>query len=408
MKPVLLVLTSTFPRDANDYEPRFVADLCLHLKDDFEIHVLTQHRPGTPENEVFEEITVKRFRYAPERLEVLSESGGISNTLHEKRWAWMLVPFLIISQIFAIRKQIKKTQPDFIHSHWLFPQTLAAVLAIKTCARKPKLVSTSHGADVYSLRNKICLKLKKWIIKNTDTFCVVSHPMKQYVAVTVGIEADKIHVCPMGANIDDVFVPGVPENRNSKQLLYIGRLVQKKGVKYLLNALSTLKQKNKSFKLVIAGYGPEEANLKALTTSLSLERNVEFRGSSSHLELAALCKESETAIFPFIESENGDTEGLGLVLIEAMGTKCPIIAGDVPSISDLVVHNETGIVCDPTDTELLANNILKSLNDHELSQQMAESAYDFVHSKYSWPVCAARYKAIFSSLGSHNELQHTK
>ena len=164
MKPKLLVLTSTYPRNADDYEPRFVADLCIQLKQNYEIQVLTQHRPGTESNQEIDGVNIQRFRYAPERFEILSETGGISNTLSSKPWAWFLVPIFAIAQIRAIRKQVKNFKPDIIHAHWLIPQTLSAVIALKLCSGKTPLVSTSHGADIFSFRGKGFSILKKWII----------------------------------------------------------------------------------------------------------------------------------------------------------------------------------------------------------------------------------------------------
>ena len=165
MKPTVLVLTSTFPRNENDHEPRFVSDLCMHLQSQFEIHILTQHRPDTKLYESRNGIKIQRFRYAPERWEVLSETGGLSNTLSQKPWTWVLVPFLMVSQIWSTIKLIREFKPNIVHCHWLIPQTLSAAIAIRLSNTKCKLVSTSHGADVYSFRAGIFKSLKQKILK---------------------------------------------------------------------------------------------------------------------------------------------------------------------------------------------------------------------------------------------------
>ena len=399
MKPTILVLTSTFPRNDQDHEPRFVADLCLHLKDSYNIVIVTQHRPGTPLDENYNGFRVKRFRYAPERLEILSETGGISNTLSQKPWAWLLVPLLVVAQILAVNRSIRNYSPSIIHCHWLLPQTLSAIVVQLFRKHKVPVVCTSHGADIYGLNGKLLQAIKSRLARACDVFCVVSNAMKTHVTDTFDIRNKEIVVSPMGADLKSMFTPGDPALVNSGKILFVGRLVEKKGVRYLLFAVQQLIENGHDFTLEIVGYGPEQITLQALSKDLELDEKVKFTGSLPHSEVADLYRSSEVCVLPFVESDDGDIEGLGLVVVEAMGCKCPVIAGNVPAIADLVTDGITGLVCDPKSTESLCAGILKLHKARQFKSQLIENAFEHVHREYSWEACSNRYLELFRELG---------
>jgi glycosyltransferase involved in cell wall biosynthesis len=398
MKPTILVLTSTFPRYEHDHEPRFVADLCLHLNRFFRIVVVTQHRPGTLTEENYHGIQVIRYRYAPRSLEILSENGGIPNTLSKKPWSWILVPGLVISQILAIKKAIKSEKPVAIHAHWLIPQTLAAIVSQAFSRTKIPIVSTSHGADLYGLQGRLPTHLKRWAIQSCVEFCVVSSAMQNYACVNLGIDRSKILVYPMGAYLGTIFKPDETVSRRPGKLLFVGRLVEKKGVEYLVRALKDLRAVDSRFCLDIAGYGPEEQSLRALTNALELQNYITFKGSLSHKELSFLYQQSEVCVLPFVESSDGDIEGLGLVAIEAMGCKCPVVAGNVPAISDIVTDEQTGLLCDPKTVSSVCDKILRLRTDKQLKDRLVKNAYNHIFVKYSWQSCAYRYVRMFENL----------
>ncbi len=399
-KPTVLVLTSTFPREDGDHEPRFVAELCLELKDKFNIVVLTQNRPGASSEEYYRGIRVIRFRYAPRFLEILSETGGIPNTLKSKPLAWLLVPLFILAQLLATRKTIQSCKPTVIHAHWLLPQTLSALGSQVFIKNKIPVVTTAHGGDLYGYRNNLFRYLKRKLINSCTQFCVVSNAMANYAQKSFDINSDRISVCPMGVDLATVFTPDKTAKKNEKQILFAGRLVKKKGVAYLLKALAQLNGQKNKFELVIAGYGPEEESLKNLAVELCIQGQVTFSGSLDHEHLSKLLLQSALCVFPFIESDDGDMEGLGLVVLEAMGCKCPVIVGNVPAINDIVVDNETGLICDPKVTSNLTDAITNLHSDIGLKEKITHNAFKHVHTNYSWPACAERYAKVFEIVGS--------
>ena len=151
-KPRLLVLASTYPRWQGDSEPGFVHELSRRLTDSFEVTVVCPAASGAPLREVMDGVRVRRFRYAPDRLQTLVNDGGIVTNLKNALWKWLLVPFFLIAQFWSTRKAIKELVPDMVHAHWLIPQGLAIALLAKFSRRALPFLVTSHGADLYALR----------------------------------------------------------------------------------------------------------------------------------------------------------------------------------------------------------------------------------------------------------------
>ena len=131
IKKKLLVTTSTFPRWQNDTDPPFVFELARRLTSHFEIIVLTPNYPGAKVREEMAGIQIYRFRYFLRKFEVLAGSVGILPTLKKNSLLYLLVPFFLLGELWALLKLIKKNRPDVIHAHWILPQGFIAALAKK-------------------------------------------------------------------------------------------------------------------------------------------------------------------------------------------------------------------------------------------------------------------------------------
>jgi len=104
------------------------------------------------------------------------------------------------------------------------------------------------------------------------------------------------------------------------------------------------------------------------------------------------------AVFPFIVTKSGVQEGFGLVVVEAMGCCCPVIAGDLPAIHDTVVHEENGLIFPSGSSQALADSILKLLDDPELRARLAEEGRKSVVRNFDWEIIAGRYAEIYGKL----------
>ncbi len=393
-KPRLLVLTSTFPRWPNDHEPPFVYELARRLTDRFDVTVLAPHAPGAARREVMDGVQVVRFRYAPERLEKLAYDGGIPTKLRQLPRLRLLVPIFLIAQLLAAWRLMHHLRPDAIHAHWLLPQGLVAVLARGLAGIPARLLATSHGADIHALRFSIARWLKRLTLQHADAVTVVSHALERE-ASELTQEPEKLHVVPMGVDLQQRFLPA-RRNVGRPTLLFTGRLVEKKGVSTLLESLTLVLPEVSDCRLLIAGSGPQQSTLKASAQRLGIAGAVEFLGSYRNEDLPKLLQQSDVAVYPFRCAAGGDQEGLGLVMLEAMGCGLPVVAGNVPAVHDVIEHERTGLLVPPDDPPALANALLRLFNDPELAMRLANAGRTHALAKFDWPVIAERYADLLS------------
>lgn len=399
----ILVLTSTFPRWKSDAEPRFVYDLCIRLQCHFNVIVLAPHTSGAAREEVVEGLRVHRFRYAPTKLENIAYNGGITSNLKKSKINWLILPFFLISECFSIWKLLGRYPVDVIHAHWLVPHGALALLSRVFRRKKPAILCTSHGGDLYGLQDRLSTMMKRVVINRTDALTVVSTAMKEKVIELSGAETNNVQVISMGSDLRSQFVTDSTKKRKENRLLFVGRLVPKKGLTYLIDILPELIVKFPDIRLYIAGTGPEKSAIEGRISSLSLERNVVFLGIQSHTELIKLYQESSLSVFPFIRAHDGDMEGLGLVMVEALGCGCPVVAGDVPAVKDVLEHEKTGLIVDVVGHDSLKCAIDRMLLDPKWAQESGRRGNEYVLQYFDWDIVTSKYKELIDSLAYQND-----
>ena len=403
-KETILVLASTFPRWQDDKEPRFIYDLCIRLEKEYNIILLTSHCKNSKKIDNISNIQVIRYQYAPENLEQLVYNGGITNNLKYAPWKWLLVPSFFIAQFFAIRKLLKKYPIKLIHAHWLIPQGFLAVLALKTLKKiNIPLLCTSHGGDLFGLQDKLSLQIKRWVIEHSNALTVVSHAMLSPLQQLNKKSNNKTHVIPMGTDLSHLFTPKDKIKRHTDRLFFVGCLVKNKGLGTLIKAMPEVIKKYPHIQLLIAGKSPEKDFFINMSQVLKLDKSIFFIGQKSHKELSILYNKATIAIFPFQQAE-----GLGLVVLEALGCHCPVIVGDVPAMHDIIKNNETGIISERTNIKLLAQNIIKLLDSPEERFRLAHNGRQYALNHFSWESSSSRYNQLINTLIHHSELNFLK
>lgn len=136
--------------------------------------------------------------------------------------------FFLISQMLAIVRLIRKERIDAVHAHWIIPQGFTATIAMGITGKSIPLICTSHGGDLFALQGRLFQAIKRWIINRSRVVTVVSHAMKETV-VGMNISADKISVISMGVDLKKTFVAVLHKKRDPGKLIFVGRLVEKKG-----------------------------------------------------------------------------------------------------------------------------------------------------------------------------------
>ena len=399
MKPKLLVLTTTFPRWPNDADPPFVYNLSKRLTQKFDVTVHTPHYPGAKTREFLDGMHIYRFRYNFAPLEKLAGSTGILPTLRANKMLYIIVPFLIGCQFFSLLFLVRKLRPDIIHAHWLFPQGFAAII-LKRVFNIPVVV-TAHGTDVYGLKGKIFNWLKKEVCQHADGITVVSASLKQALEVILPKKcAEQIAIIPMGA--DSTFF--MYKNRKdhikmnigigNRVILFVGRLSEVKGVKYLIDAMLIVRKQYTNTQLLIIGNGELHGNLKEQAKTAGLTNSVHFLGSIPNVELPAYYAVADIFIAPSIIAKGGDREGFGLTLVEAAMCGCLVISTKTGGIEDIIQDGKTGFLVPQKDAKALAEKILYTFAHEDEIDKMREAARIRCIEKFDWSVIAGRYEDL--------------
>ena len=393
--PVLLVLASTYPRWPADPEPGFVHELSRRLTERYRVIVLCPHAPGAKPRETMDGVEVVRYRYAPERWETLVNDGGIVTNLKRARWKLLLVPGFVLGQAWAAWRLMRRERVDVIHAHWLIPQGLIAALLQWLPGRRVPYVVTSHGADLYALKGLGLDALKRFVARRSSAATVVSSAMRERLAA-LGVPAAHIHVLPMGVDLSERFTPDPAVQRSTREILFVGRLVEKKGLRHLVDAMPLVLERVPDAFLTIAGFGPEEAALRQQVHALGLAAKVRFLGAVAQTRLPALYRRAALFVAPFVQAESGDQEGLPVALMEAVACGCPVVAGDVAGIEDLLGRMKPYICVDARNAEMLASCICSRLIDSSTAGLHAQAVLEEASRRVDWNRIAAGYARLIA------------
>lgn len=383
----LLVTGSTFPRWANDTEPRFILDYAKAMTKYYDVTVLVPGAVGAKEEEELEGVHVIRYHYFPiHKFETLCYPGAIVPRIKQKKVRILLVPFLLLSLHHQLKKRSKEF--DVVHAHWLIPQGI-----MQMSVKDTPYIVTGHGGDVTSLNKGILKSMKLKCLERAKAITVVSDALQDYVKQLYPNQ--KTSIIPMGCDVSRFSSEHRKENffgqGDRKVVLFVGRLAEKKGVTYLIDAM----KKVDNAVLVIVGKGDLEPGLRQQAKALG--DKVVFAGPKTHDELPEIYASADVFVAPSVTAADGDKEGFGLVILEAMASGVPVVASRSGGIVDIVKDEENGLLCDEKDVEKLSVNISRVLEDEALSAKLKTAAGHAVE-QYSYDNISKRYNDILSGI----------
>jgi len=285
-----------------------------------------------------------------------------------------------ISFWWRLYQDMKANRYDIVHTHGFKADLCGAIIGRLTGVHK--IISTVHNQEQY-LKDPIIRFLEKWIISPIDdTIIVVSEGVERFLIKTTGIPEGKIKKVYYGVNPDDIKIDKYKDirgefNIDKDGILIgcIGRLVEQKGHRYLIQAVGKVIEKIPQAKFLIIGKGKLEKNLKRLAQKLSLNSNIIFTGFRT--DIYSILDKLDLIVMPSL------WEGLGLVLLEAMALGKPIVATDVGGIPEVVENKKTGILVPAKDPNALAEAISNLLEDYSVAARMGETGKASVKERFS-------------------------
>jgi glycosyltransferase involved in cell wall biosynthesis len=330
---------------------------------------------------------VHRFRYAPSWMERLTHDQTAPDRIRERPWYLGLVPGYVAAGSVAAARLARRGGFDAVHAFWPLPHGLFG-LAAKRYAGTP-LISTFFGVELTWLRSQLpfLAPVARRIVRGSDAVTVIStHTAREVESLVPGTP---VRTIPFGAAVTAGPQGGGDRETGRRRagrgarLLFVGRLVERKGVAYLLEAVSRLAA-DREVRLVVVGDGPLRPELERHAARLGLGSHVEFLGFVSDERLRREYATCDICVLPAVRDSKGDVEGLGVVLIEALLHRRPVVASDTGGITDIVIDGRTGLLVPPGNVAALSVALARLMDDPREAARLADEGHSFVTERFGW------------------------
>jgi glycosyltransferase involved in cell wall biosynthesis len=258
---------------------------------------------------------------------------------------------------------------------------------------------TAHAKDIYTTPPALLAQR----IRETCFVVTCTGYNADYLASLVDTStATRIHRIYHGVDVRRFrLLP--PLAQDPPLILAVGRLVEKKGLSYLVEACALLRARGVSFRCLMVGAGPLKDQLRAQIASLGLEGAVALLGARTQEELVDIYRQATLLALPCVVLENGDRDGIPNVLVEAMSLGLPVVSTRISGIPELVDHGRNGLLVPPRDAPALAAALAALLADPAQRRSLGAEAHRTIAERFDLAQNAARLEALFASVLGRGE-----
>lgn len=321
--------------------------------------------------------------------------AALTSLGNRKKARLTLEKLLSQKQVKEIKKTVQDKRIDLIHTQDVVVTSALADIDLP-------IVMTVHGPMSREIEmlfpdNKDFIQYIKTLeykaYRRANQIIAVDSGQKQIVLEDRNIDGNKIHVLLNAVNTD-LFKPApVNVGNNPKYILVPRRLVPKNGVAVAIEAMKYLKDIN--VELWIAGDGPEQEKLIALTESLALSNRVKFLGSVQHTRLIPMLQQATVITIPSVPV-SGVVEASSIAALESMATGKTVVASNIGGLAELITHRENGLLFDAGDSEELARLIRAVYSDQTLAEQLGAAARQYVIENQSTKVWVKQVMEVYA------------
>lgn len=393
----VLFVTSTFPRYDDDDQVPWLLELARVLRErGIDLEVLAPTYAGLASHTVHG-IPVHRYRYFTRKREVVTHEAGAMNNMVGRRDLFLPALSLVGAGMAAAARLARRNRYDVIHSHWPLPMGLPAQAGAWASKKKPRLVATFHGAEVALAKRKShYTAVLRRITRNLDAAIANSNSTAATVRELTDVNPI---VIPFGPPRGAVDLDRSPEPKTEADgglpiVLAVGRVIERKGFPVLVRAAERLRGRAR---VVIVGGGEYEPVVRREIEKTGTGDVVMLAGRLSNAALADLYRSCAVFCLPAIVDSRGETEGLGVVLIEAMSHGKPVVASRLGGIVDAVEDGSSGLLVPPNDPGALASTLLRVVENEQLAMSLGEAGRERARRLFSWQSVADRHLEVYSA-----------
>jgi len=392
----ILHVVTAFPRSPDDVIVPWLVELLKRLQAaGHEVEVFTSSYRGAPD-QVVGGIPVHRFRYFPRRWERLTHEEAAPDRMKRSLLYRLMPACFVVAGMITAWRLCRRQRYDVIHVHWPFPLALFGWAAQR--ARPAALVTTFYGVELRWVKTAMPFLrgFLKWAARRSDRVVAISSYTAAEVRELVQLPIEVI-------TYTTSLPPPPPVPRTARRspgapftVLFVGRLVERKGVSHLVDAVNLLLP-GAEVRLVIVGDGPERARIEARVRDRGLDGRVAVRGQVSDAELQAAYAGADAFVLPAVVDRRGDTEGLGVVLLEAMNHRVPVIASAIGGITDIVEDGVSGLLVPPGDAPALAAALGRLAGAPDLAAGLGEAGYRRLRERFGWDAITRRWLEVYAA-----------
>ncbi len=300
--------------------------------------------------------------------------------------------YVMLDNFFKLSYFLGKNY-DVVHCH--FGPMAKQLIFLKDILPKIKIVTQFHGYDISSYVQKEGKDTYRELFQRGDYFLPVSEHFKNRL-VGIGCPLDKTGLMYCGVYLDKFsFQEKKFDFREQVRLLSLGRLVEKKGVQYVIDALPRLKDRFSGVELTIVGDGDQRKNLEEQVSRLGLTHQVHFKGSVTNDEARKYFEQADIFIAPSVTSSSGDEEGLVVTIKEAMAIGVPVVSTVHAGIPEMITDGFNGFLAPERESVSLAEKLSYLILNPELCRQFASRARQTVENKFDQKIINKKLEDIY-------------
>lgn len=392
----VLQIVTAYPRAPGDVITPWLVQTLRRLRDrGIDVEVLAPSYRGLGDS-VVDGVPVHRFRYAPRPWEDLTHDQTAPDRVREQPAYLGLVPGYVAAGSAAAARLARSGGFDVVHVHWPIPHAVLG-LAARAAAGVP-VVCSFYSVELTWVRRRMPFlrPFLRYVIRTSDAVTAISSSTEAMVRELWDRPVARI---PFGATVEPgaPAPPAPPSDSRPFRVLFVGRLVERKGVHHLIDAVARVRERRR-VELHVVGDGPHRGALEAHASRAGLGEAARFHGFVSSDELSRRFEESDVFVLPAVVDAKGDVEGLGVVLIEALLHGTPVIASAAGGIVDIVRDGETGLLVPPGDPAALAEALARVQDDPALAIRLVEGGRRHVEREFSWEVVVGRLVELYRGL----------
>jgi glycosyltransferase involved in cell wall biosynthesis len=392
----ILHVVTAFPRSQDDVIVPWLVELLKRMPSaGYEVEVFTSsYRGGGGKS--YGEIPVHRFRYFPARWEDLTHDEAAADRMRRSVLYRVLPLFYIAGGLWSIWRLARHRRFDIIHVHWPVPHVLFGWLARRASSGRPSLVTSWYGAELHLVKSSLpwLRGFVRWALRTSDAVVAISTYTARGIADFAKVT---VRVIPYTVGFSETAASQRIPSDGVFRILFVGRLVKRKGVNHLIEAVQRLPAGLRA-RLTVIGDGPERAALADQVKAGGLEDRVNFRGRVADADLKESYSASDVFVLPSIVDPQGDTEGLGVVLLEAMTYGVPVVGSDIGGITDIIENGESGLLVPPADADQLARALERLALDPALAARLGAAGERRVRAEFGWPEIMRKWDDCYSAL----------